>query len=63
MKNNNQKFKYYKIISALTILLGVVLMTYMLKVESELGALPLALILVGAVGFMVSQIRFKKLTK
>ncbi len=53
--------KYYRMISVSILLLGVVLMIYMINVESEPGALPLILILAGIVGFIVSQLKLKKI--
>lgn len=37
----------HKLLSLLTIFIGLVLVTFMIIVESEPGAIPLALILVG----------------
>lgn len=58
MKNKNiQKQKIYKFISFLTMLLGFLLMIYMIKVEDEPGALPLLLIIIGAVGLILNKIK------
>jgi len=57
MKNKNiQKQKIYKFISFLTMLLGLLLMIYMIKVEDEPGALPLLLIILGAGGLIFNKI-------
>lgn len=58
MKNKNiQKQKIYKFILFLTMLLGLLLMIYMIKVEDEPGALPLLLIIIGAVGLILNKIK------
>lgn len=59
-KELNQKLKSFKIVSVITFLIGAVLMIYMIKVEDEPGALPLFLILIGTIGFVVSEIKIKK---
>jgi len=50
----------YTILSVLTILIGVLLIIYMIKVEDEPGALPLFLIIIGTVWFVVNQVQIKK---
>lgn len=62
MKKSSQKLNYHRIFSILTILLGVVIITYMIKVEDEPGALPVLLIMIGIVWFTVNQIKVKKLS-
>lgn len=63
-KEISQKLKLYRILSILTILLGLILIVYMIKVEDEPGALPLLIIITGAIWFIVNQIKIKKtLTK
>jgi uncharacterized membrane protein YdjX (TVP38/TMEM64 family) len=59
-KEISQKLKVYTTLSAVCMLVGVLLMIYMIKVEDEPGALPLFLIITGAVWFTVSQIKIKK---
>lgn len=44
---NDKKLKMQKIISLLIIVIGIVLMTFMVIVEDEPGALPLFIILIG----------------
>lgn len=51
----NPKFKRLRILSVIIISIGVVLLIYMIKVEDELGALPLFLILLGIVGLIKNQ--------
>lgn len=45
------------LLSMLTIVLGVVLLIYMIAVESEPGAIPLLLIAVGTIWFLVLRTR------
>jgi hypothetical protein len=54
------KNTYPKILSILTILIGVALLIYMIKVEDEPGALPLLLIILGIGWFMAIQFQTKK---
>jgi len=49
--------KTQKTISAWTAALGVALLVMMITTEGELGALPLALILLGVLGYGVSWMR------
>lgn len=58
-KENIQKQKIHRLISFLTMLLGVLLLIYMIKVEEEPGALPLLLIILGAVGLILNMINKK----
>jgi lipoprotein signal peptidase len=50
-----KKQKPYRLISFLTILVGLLLMIYMIKVEDEPGALPLLLIILGTVGLLLNK--------
>ncbi len=59
--SSRKKLKNYIKLSVLVILLGVLLIIYMMRVEDELGALPLLLILSGTVWFVVNKIAIKKL--
>ncbi len=52
-----ESLRLHKIISILTIVIGVVLMIYMISVESEPGAIPLLLILLGAGWYLVTRVR------
>lgn len=58
-KENIQKQKTYRLISILTMILGVLLMIYMIKVEDEPGALPLLLIILGTGGLIFNKIKNK----
>lgn len=59
-KEISQTLKIHRILSIMTALIGLILMIYMIKVESEPGALPLLLILVGTFWLIINQIRIKK---
>lgn len=58
-KNTSQKQKAYKIFSIAIILIGVILITYMMKIEDEPGALPLFLIVIGISWFITNQIKIR----
>ena len=49
------KPNYPRIASALVLGLGLVLLAYMVTVESEPGAIPLALVLLGSIGLFVTR--------
>lgn len=63
MKITSQQLKSFRLISICILLLGVALMLYMMFVESEPGALPLGLILLGVVGWILSKNKINKQTK
>lgn len=63
MKITSQQLKSFRLISICILLLGVALMVYMMFVESEPGALPLGLILLGVVGWILSKNKINKQTK
>jgi hypothetical protein len=44
-------------IALLILAIGLALMTMMIVIESEPGALPLLLVLLGSVGYLVARIR------
>ena len=52
--------KMGRIMSIVILALGIVLVTYMIKVEDEPGALPLFLILTGTVWFFINRYQIKK---
>jgi hypothetical protein len=54
------KSKMSKMLSLLTVVLGIVLLIYMIMVEDEPGALPLLLIVTGVVWFIISRNQIKK---
>lgn len=45
--DQSKKLKMYKLLSLLTIFIGLALLTFMIVVEDEPGALPLVLIVIG----------------
>ena len=51
------KHRVHTLLSALTILLGAVLLIYMVTVESEPGAIPLLLIVVGTGWYFITRAR------
>lgn len=51
----NKKQKSFRLISFLTLFLGILLIIYMIKVEDELGALPLLLIILGSLGLLLNK--------
>lgn len=53
------KQKWSKRLSVLTIVLGLVLLVYMIKVEDEPGALPLILIITGLVWLAINRYQNK----
>ena len=59
-KGISQKLKISRILAILILLLGIVLVTYMIKVEDEPGALPLLLIVVGIVWLIANQLQIRK---
>lgn len=50
-----QKRKLASVLSVITTLTGVALMIYMIKIEGELGALPLILIIIGVTWFIINR--------
>lgn len=56
----NQKLKVYRAIWMLVIITGGLLLTYMIAVENEPGALPLFLVLIGVVGLVFTHLKLKK---
>jgi hypothetical protein len=59
----SQKLKTYRILSLASILFGVILLIYMIRVEDEPGALPLFLILIGLISFIAIRVRRNKQIK
>jgi lipoprotein signal peptidase len=55
-----KKYTMHKSIAILTIALGLLLMFYMIRYESEPGAQPLLLILLGGVGLTFQHFRTKR---
>lgn len=44
------------------LVVGIALLTYMISVEGELGALPLALVFIGLAAYLISRYRLSKQT-
>ena len=61
MKSN--RYILHKVIALTIGFIGLVLLIYMITVESEPGALPLFLILLGVIWFVISKKRKNKLNK
>lgn len=59
-KEISRNLKINQILSCVSILIGIILLAYMIKVEGEPGALPLFLIVAGAVWFFMVQYKVKK---
>lgn len=55
--------KTSSVLAVITAVIGIVLMTYMITIEGEPGALPLFLILAGAGGFLVSRLSIRRQTQ
>lgn len=60
-KEINQNLKRNRIFSILILLIGLLLVTYMIKVEDEPGALPLLLIVIGITWFTFNQFKIRKI--
>lgn len=52
---NSKKLKMHKMISLLITLVGIALMTYMIIVEDEPGAIPLLLVLGGTIWYFYTR--------
>jgi hypothetical protein len=59
MKNSTSALRINRILSLITFFLGVLLLIFMITVEGELGALPLALTLLGAIWAIVVNYKIK----
>ena len=55
--NTLEKLWVHKVLSVLTIAIGLLLMTYMITVESEPGAIPLLLVVVGTGWYFITRRR------
>ncbi len=58
-----EKLKLQKLISMLTISIGIVLLIYMINVESEPGAIPLLLIVLGAGWYGITRVRISRIKR
>lgn len=63
MKSYVKKQKIIQIISVLVCILGIGLLSYMITVESEPGALPLLMVIVGAIGILLTRNKQQSLKK
>jgi|TARA_R110002124_G_scaffold277321_9_gene448687 uncharacterized membrane protein len=54
------KLKWGKMLSLLTIFLGILLLILMITVEDEPGAIPLLLIIIGTVWYFINKSKIKK---
>lgn len=52
-----EKLAVHKILSTVTLVIGVLLLIYMVRVESEPGAIPLLLVVVGIGWHVVTRVR------
>lgn len=59
-KETTGKLKIYRALSSVFLVPGVLLLVYMIMVESEPGALPLFLIVAGTMWFLVNQVEIRK---
>lgn len=62
-KTNIFRLRYYRTFWALITLLGISLIVFMVKVESEPGLLPLGMTLTGITGFIYIQFKIKNANK
>ncbi len=59
-KEISQSLKTQRTLSIISFVIGALLLIYMIKVESEPGALPLLLMAIGIVWLSINQLRIKK---
>jgi hypothetical protein len=59
IENAGSNRKVHALLSALTVLIGVALLIYMVTVEDEPGAVPLLLIVVGSGWYFITRARFR----
>lgn len=59
-KKISKKLKMNRILSIIVLIFGLVLLTYMIVIESEPGALPLFMLITGAIWFAINQMNIKK---
>lgn len=63
MKNISPTLRAMKILSLTTLFIGLILVAFMIIVEGEMGALPLALILGGGISAMIVNYQIKSKSK
>lgn len=54
-----KKLKMHRLLSILIAVIGILLMVFMITVESEPGAIPLLLIATGAGWFLITAYKFR----
>jgi hypothetical protein len=59
MAKSNGQFKVQAFLSALTILIGLLLMVVKIVADSEPGAIPLLLVVLGVGWFSVTKVRMR----
>jgi len=59
-KTISKNLKINRFFSMIVLILGSLLITYMIIVENELGAIPLFLIITGIIWFVINEIQIKK---
>ncbi|HEX2203181.1 MAG TPA: hypothetical protein VHG91_07775 [Longimicrobium sp.] len=58
-RDAGRRLKVHRLLSVLTIVTGVVLMIFMISTESEPGAIPLLLIVLGTGWYFVTRARIR----
>jgi hypothetical protein len=58
-QDTGRRAKVHTALATVTIVLGAILLAYMVTVESEPGALPLLLLLVGSVWLFVTRAKIR----
>jgi positive regulator of sigma E activity len=61
--NNSKKIKASSLVSILILVIGVLLMVFKIVVDSEPGAIPLLLIVIGAGWFFASKFQLRSQAK
>ncbi|HYE95295.1 MAG TPA: hypothetical protein VD962_03740 [Rubricoccaceae bacterium] len=59
LQNTRQKLKVHAILSATLTVAGAILLVYMITVESEPGAIPLLLIVLGVGWYLLTRARMR----
>lgn len=59
IQDASKKLKVHTILSSLTLVIGVMLLIYMITVESEPGAIPLLLIVFGIGWYLITRARIR----
>lgn len=58
-----KKLKVHKLLSMITTAIGVILLTYMIFVEDEPGAIPLLLIVIGTGWYFITRFKIRSQQK